>query len=532
MKALEDFVTNAKILIVDDEPVNVHILESFLEDSHYVNFRSTSDPREVAELYLEYRPDIVLLDLMMPHMSGYEVMEQLRAEMAPDNQVPIMVLTADASKKTAYQSLEKGASEFLTKPFDLTELGLRVRNLLKMRFLQKAYQARSSNLEDIVGRQKSELDDLEPLRKKAMYEERLHAFSQIAGGVVHDFNNCLTILQGCSDLLLAGTLEPRASRELLEAMHTAAYDASAVVGRLKHFYKPNSGESAVRVMDLAELLETASKMSEVRWKEQAAMENRTITLQSALEAGILVECNASEIREAIMNLIFNAVDAMPDGGILSIGCSLQSNKAVIELGDTGAGMTEEVRSHCLEPFYSTKGDKGTGLGLAMVHGIIRRHGGEMEIESELGNGTTFRISLPVATSPKVDAPKAHQHLNRSISILVAEDDRAVQCLLRSYLEREGHRVTLADDGEQALELFGQGAFDLLLTDLSMPRMNGEILATKVKERRQGFPVIMLTGFDKVFLPEGKTPNAVDVLRSKPISAEALSSTIAGVMLQN
>ncbi len=531
MKALEDFVTRAKILIVDDEPVNVYILESFLEDGQFANFLSTSDPREVRKMFLEYRPDLVLLDLMMPALSGYEVMEQLRAEMAPDNEVPIMVLTADASKETAYKSLEQGASEFLTKPFDLTELGLRVRNLLKMRFLQKAYQARSSNLEDIVGRQKSELDDLEPLRKKAMYEERLHAFSQIAGGVVHDFNNCLTILQGCSDLLLAGTLDPIASRELLEAMHTAAYDASAVVGRLKHFYKPNSNESPLRVVDLADILGTAIKMSEVRWREQAAMENRTITLQSSLEAETLVECNPSEVREAIMNLIFNAVDAMPDGGTLSLSCSVQSNRAVIELSDTGAGMTEEVRSRCLEPFFSTKGDNGTGLGLAMVHGIIRRHGGEMEIESELGKGTTFKITLPLTTSVKERAHETRQRLDRSISILVAEDDRAVQCLLRSYLEREGHRVTLADDGEQALELFGQDEFDLLLTDLSMPRMNGEILATKVKEQCEGFPVIMLTGFDKVFLPEGKAPNAVDVLRSKPISAEVLSSTIAGVMLQ-
>jgi len=531
MKALEEFVHNAKILIVDDELTNVLLLEGFFEDNDQPFVVSTTDSREALEHFRRFAPDIVLLDLMMPYLDGFDVMAQLKAEMPPENQVPILVLTADNSNSATYRSLEAGASDFLTKPLDMMELGLRVRSLLERRFFQQAYIKRSQTLEQTVGEQKEELEDLGKLRKQAIYEERLHAFSQIAGGVVHDFNNCLTILQGCSELMMSGICDERMHREMLEALHTASHDASNVVDRLRHFYRPHHEDNQFQECSVGEILDKAMQLSRVRWQNQAQAKSCRIDFQADLDMEVLAVCNPSELRDSLINLIFNAIDAMPEGGSITLSNRLEGRHVVIEVSDTGHGMTDEVKEQCLDPFFSTKGSSGTGLGLATVHGIVKQHKGELNIDSEVGQGTTFRIRFPQEMSLKEleIAPRLRTELNRSIKILVAEDDHMVQRLLCSYLSREGHEVTGAKDGEEALEQFRQGDFDLLITDLSMPRMNGEQLAALIKKERFDFPVIMLTGFDKVFLPDGKMPVSVDVLRSKPISAESLCSTVAGLM---
>ncbi len=535
MSALEEFIAGARFLIIDDELANVRLLEGNLEEDGQTNFRSTLDSREALALFQDYQPDLVLLDLMMPHLDGFAVMEQLRGVIPPDANLPIVVLTADASTETKERALAAGARDFLTKPFDAVELRLRVRNLLEMRFLHSGLREQNRALESrVLDRTLSleqALKELHATQKQAIEQERLHAFSEMAGGVVHDFNNSLMILRGFTEMLLGeGALDDRATTlESLGIMATAAEDATHIVGRLRHFYRPRHEDDVFLPVDLRALVEQAAELSKPKWREQALAGGRTIDLQLELRRVPMTLCNASELREVIVNLIFNAVDAMPEGGTLTLAARPEGERVVVEVRDTGTGMSEEVRQRCLEPFYSTKGAAGTGLGLAMVFGIVRRHEGTLDIESAVGAGTTFRISLPVESGAAITAAAAPRKLARSLRVLVAEDDANIRDMIAAYLEAVGHSVTTAGDGVEALAKLGEGCFDLLLTDLSMPRLSGAQLAAAVKKMTSEMPVIMLTGFDAMLLPGGEKPAGVDLLLSKPITADALGQAIATVL---
>ncbi|MES2570140.1 MAG: ATP-binding protein, partial [Verrucomicrobiota bacterium] len=206
-------------------------------------------------------------------------------------------------------------------------------------------------------------------------QERLHAFSEMASGVVHDFNNSLGILFGYSDLLLESNVLENRERTIkcIQAIRTASHDAAQVVRRLRHFYRPRHEDDLFEIADLRILLDQASHLSRPRWKDQALAEGRVISVRLDLQQVPTVACNPSEMREVMINLIFNALDAMPQGGTLTLRTRTDRERALFEISDTGIGMNEEVRARCLEPFFTTKGEKGTGLGLAMVFGIIRRH---------------------------------------------------------------------------------------------------------------------------------------------------------------
>ncbi len=241
----------------------------------------------------------------------------------------------------------------------------------------------------------------------------------------------------------------------------------------------------------------------------------------------IVAGEESALREVLTNLIFNAVDAMPNGGGISLETTIENDRAVIRVSDAGTGMTETVRQRCLEPFFSTKGEHGTGLGLSMVYGIIQRHRGELQIQSEFGQGTTFVISLPLAQSsstPAAAAPVVSEP-NSSLRVLVVDDEHRVREVLSTYLRCDGHQVATAATGREALEKFRHGQFDLVLLDRAMPEMSGEQTAQFIKQVNGNVPVILLTGFGALIEVTGAQPKAVDAVLSKPITLDVLRRTI-------
>jgi CheY-like chemotaxis protein len=218
------------------------------------------------------------------------------------------------------------------------------------------------------------------------------------------------------------------------------------------------------------------------------------------------------------------VDAMPDGGRISLQTAIEDNRAALRIRDTGMGMTETVRQRCLEPFFSTKGDRGTGLGLSMVYGIIERHHGQLDIESAVGKGTTFIIRLPLAeetpaAAAVADAPKADSPLN----VLVVDDELRSREVLIAYLRTDNHAVATASSGREALEKFKRGRFDLVVMDRAMPEMNGEQTAQFIKKVNGDVPIILLTGFSGGVDVNGS--DAIDVVLHKPITLETLRHTL-------
>jgi signal transduction histidine kinase len=521
----------ARIVIVDDEVGYSCLLANVLNRLGYDHVQSYTSARQMlAEIHTTL-PDVIILDLNMPDLDGFGTLELLRP-IVVDDAIPTLVLTGNATIEYKRKALTLGATDFLQKPFDPSELLMRVRNLLRNRFLRREVEAQNQLLEEKVAARTTELEEavaeLKRTHEHLLQNARLSAFAEMAGGVVHDFNNALVSIIGYSDILLGDPALMDRREVLVEhlrTINTAGHDAADVVSRLRDFYRPRSEGESLTAEDINKLIEEAVRMSQPRWKAQASNEGRDILVDLDLAKLPLSRCNAAEIREVIVNLLFNAVDAMPHGGMIILRSARVDNEIVLEISDTGIGMPEEIRCRCLEPFFTTKGARGTGLGLSAAFGIVKRHEGRIEIESEVGRGTTLRISLPIRIAREatdiVDACLAGPHLR----ILLVDDDRNGREIVLNYLESDHHAVTVAGSGNEALNLFEAGAFDLIVTDQAMPGLTGLQLARVARRIDPGIGIIILTACGA---PPGETTAAVNAILEKPVTRLQLRAEIARI----
>jgi CheY-like chemotaxis protein len=254
-----------------------------------------------------------------------------------------------------------------------------------------------------------------------------------------------------------------------------------------------------------------------------------ITVVTELAAVPRVMGHDSQLREAFMNLVLNAVDAMPAGGTIVLRTRAEGERVFVDVSDSGVGMSEEVRRHCLEPFFTTKGDRGSGLGLGMVYGIVHRHDGTLTITSAPGSGTTISLGFPAAPDAAADVVAAAPHdVAAPMRVLVVDDKPGVRHLLQELLESDGHAVEAVDEGSDAVDRLQQSPFDLVITDRSMPAMSGDELARLVKESARPLPVIMITGFGVLMTAADERPFGVDIVLPKPVTRAALREAVASV----
>jgi CheY-like chemotaxis protein len=292
-------------------------------------------------------------------------------------------------------------------------------------------------------------------------------------------------------------------------------------------------------------------MTRPRWRDIPQGRGLMIEIETEFETGLPdLAGNESEVREALTNLILNAVDALPEGGTIGVRTrstcrnvpSLVQGEMgthiVVEVSDNGIGMDEATRKHCLEPFFSTKGKRGTGLGLAMVYGIMERHEGEIQIESQPGKGTTVRLVFPLReTSPGGGTGEPTLATRTRLQILCIDDEPLLRELLKDLLEADGHRVEVTDGGQAGLDSFrsarerGQ-AFDVVITDLGMPYVDGRQVAKTLKRESPATPIILLTGWGAYMKEDGDTPAQVDGVLSKPPRLRELRETITRLVPVN
>ncbi len=534
---LRSTIGKARILIVDDEQANVRLLERILELIGATRVASTCDSREAMALFLDLRPDLVLLDLHMPNVTGFDIMEQIKALGSAENPVPVLVLTADVTTKTKHRALAAGAKDYLTKPLDQSEVLLRIRNLLENRFLHIQLQSQNILLEKQVRERTGQLEDtLNKLRlaqHTAIKQERLSALGTMAAGIAHDFNNSLTLILGYADLLLSNCKDrPDCTEaEQIKAVTTAARDAAQIVRRLREFHRPDDGAETRVALQLNSLIEQAVTMTRPRWKDDTRTTGLDVSVRCELGELPSMMGDPAELREMLTNLIFNAVDAMPQGGDITVHTQMAESEILLSVADTGTGMSEETRRRCLEPFFTTKGEHGSGLGLSAVYGIIERHGGFMDIESEEGIGTKFCIRLPASLDAEMANEKAEPAREQTgiLKILLVDDQPIILEVLQQQLAEDGHAVLTATDGEEALSMLGGQSYDLLITDQSMPGMSGEELAAQVKEQNPRMPIILLTGYGGSEEDEKDLPACVDMLLGKPATWMDLRRAIVQVM---
>ncbi|MGE3267786.1 MAG: ATP-binding protein [Chloroflexota bacterium] len=375
------------------------------------------------------------------------------------------------------------------------------------------------------------LADVQRTQEIMLRQERLKALGQLASGIAHDFNNALSMIVGFTELLLAegDTAEDVVNRRThLQLIHSAAQDAAHVVGRLREFSRPSIASETMPPVQVNDLVAQAISLSQPRWRSQAQASGQTIRVTAELAQVPPIGGRASDLREALANLIINAVDAMPSGGTLTLRTRLDEDMVLVEVQDTGTGMAPDVRDRIFDPFFTTKGDQGTGLGLPMVQGIVQQHHGEIQVTSELGQGTTFTMRfrpLVAEQEAPVILPPAARPRIRGLHVLLAEDEPSLRQILTSYLRVDGHAIQAVANGLEALEKYRSGPFDLIITDRAMPEMGGDQLAAELEREGSRTPVIMLTGLGDLMNEVGERPPGVDLVVAKPVTLAELRAAV-------
>ena len=369
--------------------------------------------------------------------------------------------------------------------------------------------------------------------KKKMEEElfraeKLRALAEMASGVAHDFNNALAAILGNTQLLLY-TAQDEETKETLRTIEKVAKDSSQTVRRLQDFTKKRVHQD-LSIVDVNSIIKDSIEITKPRWKDEAQSRGVPIEVVSNFEEIPPVSGNDSELRGVLTNMILNAVEAMPEGGKIEISTFKKKKNVIIQISDTGMGIAEDAKEKIFEPFFTTKPFTNTGLGLSMAYGIIKRLGGEIQVESEQGYGTTFTILFPIREVEKDEAvlpqPIAQ---GRQARILVIDDEELVRSVLSRTLANADHQVTLAADGEKGIQLFKGGKFDMVLTDLGMPGMSGWEVCRMIKKMSPGTPVGMITGWGAEMSRSKMEEYGLDFVIPKPFDIKQIMTVVAETM---
>jgi len=378
----------------------------------------------------------------------------------------------------------------------------------------------------------SDVTAMRDLQQQLARGEKLRALGELSAGVAHDFNNNLGIILGRTQLLLMKVNEPDLVSGL-NVIRQAAMDGGEAVRRIQQFSRVRE-DRAAEVLDLKDIAEEVLEITRSKWKNES--ERRGLKVEARLEVDhpLPILGSRAEIREALTNLIFNSVDALPKGGTITIRCGSDRGFSKLEVADDGIGMTEDVRSHMFEPFFTTKGMSGNGLGLSMVYGIVSRHRGSVEVETAPQEGTIVRMRFP-ATSREEQATPSPPSVRAPYQarILVVDDEAEILAVLREALERGGHVVDTAASGNEGIDRFRAGRYDVVLSDLGMADVSGWEVARVV--RREGSPGIVLglvTGWGATISEEMVKSHGVSFVIAKPFQVEDLISRVNRAIASN
>ncbi len=368
------------------------------------------------------------------------------------------------------------------------------------------------------------LQELATAQDQLIRTEKLRALGEMASGVAHDFNNLLASILGRAQLLLRKVEDPK-FRQWLQVIERAATDGARTVRRIQEFARVRRDQPFVPV-DVNRVVREALEVTQSRWAEEAQSQSVTIEVVSALEPVPEIAGDPVELREALTNLILNAVDAMPDGGTLALSTRVGNGEVVVQVSDTGVGISEEIQRQIFDPFFTTKGPKGTGLGLSLTYGIVSRHGGQISVESAEGRGATFTLTFPISRAEPQRPSPPSLPASAPLRCLVVDDDQMVLEALGDLLVMAGHSAVLVSNGAAAIARFKAEPFDLVLTDLAMPRMNGWQLARAVKDHDPSVPVLLVTGLGVELSPEELHVHGVDAVLAKPVKLEDVLAAVA------
>ncbi|KAF0249652.1 MAG: Histidine kinase [bacterium] len=365
----------------------------------------------------------------------------------------------------------------------------------------------------------------------AAHTDKLHALGQMASGVAHDFNNVLATILGRTQLLkrMAETEQIRRGLEIIE---TATLDGASTARRIQNFARLNPANVEFKSIDLNQLIADCLEFTATRWNSDAHAQGINFEVTTSLGEGVISRGDPSELREVFVNLIFNAIDAMPKGGKLHISTYVETHQATVKVTDSGIGMSEDIKRRIFEPFFTTKGTSGTGLGLSVSLSIISHHGGVIEIDSETGKGTSFYVRLPLAKAEALEVIASRpvsepMPAMPAAQMLIVDDEDSVREVLADMLDIFGHSVVQCSSAQAGLVALKTANFDIIFTDLAMPDMDGWALSEQVRQHWPKTKIILMTGYGADSSPDNQAK--VDAIISKPFDIEQLQETLSKLL---
>ncbi len=387
-----------------------------------------------------------------------------------------------------------------------------------------------------------DISERRKMEELLLQTEKLASLGEFAGGVAHNFNNILAVILGRTQLLRRCIAAPAGKEEKrkfvdelmksLDIIEKASFDGADTVRRIQDFAGTKAiGAQNAAGVDLNEIIEQTLEFTRVKWHDDAGKKGIAITIKKTLSPLPAVCGNSSELREVFVNLITNAIDALPGGGTISIRTGVAAGNAVVTVEDTGVGMHKDTRDKIFDPFFTTKGVQAAGLGMSVCYGIIRRHNGTITVDSIENRGTICCLTFPACagTMQENQQEDALPQKQRKARLLVVEDEDEVRELLKDILTEGGHEVALASDGQTGVAMFQEHPFDLVFTDLGMPGMSGWEVAEGIKRLSGETPVALLTGWDVKQKKQELKSRGVDIVLKKPFRVEEILSLVQDLM---
>lgn len=362
------------------------------------------------------------------------------------------------------------------------------------------------------------------INNKNRQDNKMTAIGYMSSGIAHDFNNLLQIVMGRVSIIKKKGLD-EAMIDQLEIIERAAKNGASTVKKMQDFSRNSRGLRKTPV-NLSNLVENVLELTENKWKENSQKKGILIHIDVKITSDFYILGNASELQNGFTNIIFNAVDAMPNGGIIHVNVEGDDDTVGVSFKDTGIGMTEDTIERIFDPFFTTKGAKGSGLGMSEVYGMAQRHNGRISVDSNEGSGTNITIRFPVSHEIKTKEEDIITYDDRQLNILVIDDEQDVLEVIVDLLSDLGHNVTGFTSGKKAIHQFKENDFDVVITDLGMTEMSGKQVAEKIKESSPDTPVILLSGWSINVKNDAELKSCVDYSITKPFDADKIQEVVS------
>ena len=525
----------SKILIVDDTPANIEVLESLLAFENFENFLSTTDSREVMNLYLKFEPDLILLDLNMPYLTGFEVMEQLMQLVKGKFFLPILVLTADVSDQTKKKALSAGASDFLSKPFDLVEVSLRIKNLLYTNYLHNQLRNQNEILENKVRERTHELEltnnQLHTALIKAEAANKLK--ESFINNISHEVRTPLNGIIGFAHLMTDESVNREEKTMFAEIIQASSTRLIQTITGFIDISLLNSGNIEISESEfIPEVL-----LLEVFDKYKSDFDAKNIHFQvvtNKLPEKLMILADENLLGKVMEKLVENALKFTKEGQVIT-GAELENNEIVFFVKDTGVGISEDFKDRIFKGFNQeneelTRGFEGVGLGLGISKGLVDLMGGKIWYNSTKGTGSEFYFSIPLkivnGNPGNIESESRKPIVNSKSKILVVEDDDMNYYLIYFLLSNHNVELIHARDGLQAINKFNENPdISVILMDLKLPIINGFDVTKKIRSINAQVPIIAVTSYSGIDDSQKALQSGCNDFIMKPVNKTVLFDVI-------